>query len=181
MPRWHTSTRVMSMKAKFQHKSRNILLISEFCARTLICWRMGPKNWVSTSGGNMVYFSGEKIPPVPGTITCQSEFSARGKHTSHSPLCDWLRSATAFLKWHANVTTNGRDDKTCNTLLKCKLTKMVIRIRQEDPVRGNWYVCGQIIKVWVNVSFLGTGVPLAVDGTLLKMFVGCVWTETCSI
>ena len=48
------------------------------------------------------------------------------------------------------------------------IKEVLTRVRKEDPVRGKWCVDSQALSVWVDASYLATGVSLVYDGDVVE-------------
>lgn len=54
------------------------------------------------------------------------------------------------------------------TFIHCMLTETVTRVREMDPVVGDWCVSVQKMKVWVGTSSLAMGTSLEVNGGIVE-------------
>ena len=105
---------------------------------------------------------------MPQVLTRRSVFSFCRKLVGHFSVVKLLRVAAAFIKRRAAVITKGWDDEVTDVLLTTKITEVVARVHQEDPVRGKWYVNGPELDVWVDASSLATRVSLKHDGAAVE-------------
>ena len=64
------------------------------------------------------------------------------------------------------------------TLLCHILAVILTRVREVDPVGGNWCMDGKEITVWVDASCIATGVALEMNG---RMRVGYIQLMMLSI
>ena len=58
--------------------------------------------------------------------------------------------------------------KLRNVSLNCMIAEIVARVRETDPVGGNWHVDGHKMKVWVDASSVAMGVVLEVNGNIIE-------------
>ena len=63
-------------------------------------------------------------------------FSYCGELVGHSPVCGWLRVATAFVKRKANLITDSWDEVIYEEDLRRILEEIVDKVKRNDPVRG---------------------------------------------
>ena len=103
---------------------------------------------------------------VPDVLTCRGIFSLCGWLSGHFPVCVWLRIATAFVR--ANALTTGWDDESQDPMLRRMLEEIVLRSSQTDPAHDDWYANGQEVIVWVDASFLTTGVAIKYDAAIIE-------------
>ena len=75
--------------------------------------------------------------------------------------------AVAFIKRLATAVTKGWEDKIKNTSLCHILAETLTRVREADPVGGNWCMDGQEITVWVDASSVAAEVALETNGTFI--------------
>ena len=75
--------------------------------------------------------------------------------------------AVAFIKRLATAVTKGWDDRTKNASLSQILAETLTRVREADPVGGNWCTDGKEITVWVDASSIATGMALETNGTVI--------------
>ena len=108
-----------------------------------------------------------EVPSVPQVLTWRSVFSFCGKLVGHFPVVKWLRVAASFIKRRAANVTRGWDDEVTDVPLT-RITEVVARVCQKDPVRGKWCVDGPEVDVWVDASSLATGVSLEHDGAVVE-------------
>ena len=80
----------------------------------------------------------------------------------------WLRVAAAFIKRRMADKTKGWDDKVTDVPLIKMITEVVVRVHQEDSMRGKWYVDGPELDVCVDASSQATGVSLEYDGVAVE-------------
>ena len=123
---------------------------------------------VLSEGGRLRWKRGSEIPEVPPVLTRRNVFSVCGKLVGHFPVCGWLRVAAASIKRRANAVTSGWDDDTCDAHLRSMLSDTIARVRQSDPVRGDWCVSGREFTVWVDASSLAIGVALEANGAVVE-------------
>lgn len=73
---------------------------------------------------------------------------------------------TSFIKQQVSTVTNRwGDDEVKDVCLCCMLMKTVAKM---DPVRGDWCVNGNEMKVWIDASSVATGVLLKVNGSIVE-------------
>ena len=111
---------------------------------------------------------GSQIPEIPDGLTRQRVFSLSGKLVGHFPVCGWLKVAVAFIKRLATAVTKGWDDRIKNASLCHILAETLTRVREVDPVGGNWCMDSKEITVWVDASSVATGVALETGGTVIE-------------
>ena len=76
--------------------------------------------------------------------------------------------AVAFIKRLATAVTKGWDDRIKKASLSQILAETLTRVREADPVGGNWCTDGKEITVWVDASSIATGVALETNGTVIE-------------
>ena len=76
--------------------------------------------------------------------------------------------AVGFIKHLATSVTKGWDDRIRNASLCYILVETLNRVREADPVGGNWYKDGKEITVWVDASCVATGVALETNRTVIE-------------
>lgn len=74
---------------------------------------------------------------------------------------------TSNIKQQVSTVTNrwGDDEVKDVCCLCCTLMKTVAKM---DPVRGDWCVNGNEMKVWIDASSVATGVLLKVNGSIVE-------------
>lgn len=75
---------------------------------------------------------------------------------------------TANMKHCANKVITGWDDETNDPPFRRMLVEMLVRVQQDNPIRGNWCVNECEFTVWVDASSLVTGIVLEADGSVIK-------------
>ena len=53
-------------------------------------------------------------------------------------------------------------------LLSVTYWQTLTRVREADPVGGNWCMDDKEITVWVDASYVATGVALETNGTVIE-------------
>ena len=76
--------------------------------------------------------------------------------------------AVTFIKRLATTVTKGWDDRIKNASLCQILAETLTRVREADPVGGNWCMDSKEITVWVDVSSVATGVALETNMTVIE-------------
>ena len=76
--------------------------------------------------------------------------------------------AVAFIKCLATAVTKGWDDRIKKASLSQILAETLTRVREADPVGGNWCTDGKEITVWVDASSISTGVALETNRTVIE-------------
>ena len=107
--------------------------------------------------GTLRWKRGSQIPEIPNRLNRRRIFSLCGKLV-----------AVAFLKRLATAVTKGWDDRIKNTSLSQILAETLTRVRETDPIVGNWCTDGKEITVWVDASSVATGVVLETKGTVIE-------------
>ena len=74
----------------------------------------------------------------------------------------------AFIKRQVTAVTKGWDDRIKNTSLCHILAETLTRVREADPIGGNWCMNGKEITVWVDASSVATGVALETNVTVIE-------------
>ena len=64
--------------------------------------------------------------------------------------------------------TKGWDDRIKNVSFSQILAETLTRVREADPVGGNWCTDGKEITVWVDASSVATGVALEMNGKVIE-------------
>ena len=118
--------------------------------------------------GTLRWKRGSQIPEIPNRLTHRSIFSLCGKLVGYFPVCGWLRVAAAFIKHLTTAVTKGWDDRIKNASLSQILAETLTRVREADPVGGNWCTDGKEITVWVDVSSVATGVALETNEMVIE-------------
>lgn len=116
--------------------------------------------------GKLWFGRGGELPAVDHPLTKRELFSVCGKLTAHYPVVGWLRVACSYVKRHSDVQ---KWDDFINERAQMMITDIVQRVREEDPVRGEWKV-GQSTSgtVWCDASDLCEGVLLEIDGVAVE-------------
>ena len=81
-------------------------------------------------------------------------FPLCGRLMGHLPVCRWLCVVASTIKCRASIVTKVWDDETTNTLLVCIVTETIARLKKSDPARGDWYMQGKEMNIWVDASSL---------------------------
>ena len=118
--------------------------------------------------GTLRWKRGSQILEIPDRLTHRHVFSLCRKIVGHFPICGWLRVAVAFIKLLATAVTKGWDDRIKNASLCQILAETLTRVREADPVGGNWCMDSKEITVWVDASSIATGVALETNGTVIE-------------
>ena len=118
--------------------------------------------------GTLQWKRGSRIPEILDGLTCRRVFSLCRKLVGHFPVCGWLRVAVAFIKRLETAVTKGWDDRIKNASLSHILAETLTRVREADPVGGNWCMDVKEITGWVNASCVATGGALETDGTVIE-------------
>ena len=129
------------------------------------CVSVGLQVW---GEDNSLYWRREnKIPDMPCVVTRRNIFSLCGKLVGYLPIGGWLHVAVAFIKRRASDVTGGWDDKIDDASLNTMIKEVLPKVHKEDPAWDRWCVNGQALSIWVDASFLATGMSLVEDGCLL--------------
>ena len=107
---------------------------------------------VSSNGEKLCWRRGGDALVVPTVITHQSTFSVCGKQVGHFPICGWFRVAVAAIKHRATSASLGWDNEVRDATLRSMLTKTMVRVTQDDPVRGDW--CIKEYNLVVDVALI---------------------------
>ena len=118
--------------------------------------------------GTLRWKRGSQIPEISNRLTRRRIFSSCRKLVGHFPVCGWLRVAVAFIKRLATAVTKGWDDRIKNASLSQILAETLTRVREADPIWGNWCTDGKEITVWVDGSSIATGVALEMNGMVIE-------------
>ncbi|XP_066985023.1 uncharacterized protein [Macrobrachium rosenbergii] len=105
---------------------------------------------------------------APRQLTWRAVFSYCGRLLGHYPVCGWLRVAVAFIKRRVNKVTEGWDDVINDDYIKMCLQELLEKVKKDDPVRGQWNVTGDKVKIWVDASSLALGVAVEVNGSIVE-------------
>ena len=81
----------------------------------------------------------------------------------------WVaQSGSCNYKEPGNCSNKGWDDRIKNASLCQILAETLTRVREADPVGGNWCMDGKEIIVWVDASSIATGVALETIGMVIE-------------
>lgn len=116
--------------------------------------------------GELQFSRGNKIPEVVPSLNRRELFSVCGKLVGHYPVAGWLRVACSYMKRAAEGT--GWEDSVGDAA-RGKLNEVLHRVKNEDPVRGKWYV-PKTTKgtVWCDASSIALGILLEIDGNIVE-------------
>ncbi|XP_065667190.1 uncharacterized protein LOC136087678 [Hydra vulgaris] len=84
------------------------------------------------------------------------------------PVCGWLRVICSLLKRKAVSLTKGWDDEICDENVKWVLKEVFAEVERCEPACGDWAVCGDEGKVWVDASSLAMGALIQVGETTVE-------------
>ena len=76
--------------------------------------------------------------------------------------------AVAFIKCLATAVTKSWDDRIKNASYSQILAETLTRVREADPVGGNWCTDSKEITAWVDASSVATGVALEMNETVIE-------------
>ena len=108
--------------------------------------------------GRLTFQRGNEIPELADDLSRRELFSVCGKLVGHYPIVGWLRVASSFVK--RNAEGMGWEDRIGERALGM-IRDIVKRVKEEDPVRGRWYVPATKQGVlWCDASSIATGVLL---------------------
>uniref|UniRef100_A0A5S6QA32 Integrase catalytic domain-containing protein n=1 Tax=Trichuris muris TaxID=70415 RepID=A0A5S6QA32_TRIMR len=116
----------------------------------------------------LVWRRDAEMVDVPQRLSRRSVFSYCGSLIGHFPVFGWLRVATAFLKRAVTAATLSWGEAVENSWLKTFVDEIAVKIRKEDPVRGEWNISGEQARLWVDASALAIGAALEVDGSIVE-------------
>lgn len=74
----------------------------------------------------------------------------------------------AFIRCLATAVTKGWGDRIQNAILCHILAETLSKVREADPVGGDWSMDSKEITVWVDASCVATGIALETNGTVTK-------------
>ena len=129
---------------------------------------LGLQVWGEDNSFVLYWRRGNKIPDMPCVVTWWNMFSLCGKLVGHLPIGGWLRVVLAFIKRRASDITAGWDGKIDDAPLNTMIKEVLTRVHKEDPAQGKWCIDGQALSIWVDASFLTTGVLLVYDGAVVE-------------
>ena len=120
--------------------------------------------------GKFVWCRDGELPVLPEVMTKRELFSVCGKLVGHYPIAGWLRTACSFIKRTANdVTWDEKIPEYSKELIR----EVVVRVFEDDPVKGVWEVKGcKTGMVWCDASSLSVGCCLQIDGHVVE---DCAW------
>ena len=108
--------------------------------------------------GKLTFRRGNEVPELAEHMSRRELFSVCGKLVGHYPIAGWLRVASSFVKRNAEGVgwEDGIGDRAFGMI-----QDIVRRVKEEDPVRGKWYVPETRQGVlWCDASSIATGVLL---------------------
>ena len=103
-----------------------------------------------------------------GALTKRKIFSFCGQVIGHHPVCDWLRPACAFLKRKANSVSSSWDESIVDNQILQMVDEISSRLKEHDPVKGNWKVTGHEATLWVDSSSIALGASIEVAGQIIE-------------
>ena len=109
-----------------------------------------------------------ELPEAPRTITRRAVFSWGGKLLSHLPVCGWLRPVVSFIKRKTSALSEGWDDVVNDAGLRRIIKETAERLRDGDPAKGRWDVCGDEATIWADASSLAVGAEVVVDDCVIE-------------
>lgn len=119
--------------------------------------------------GRLMFRRGNEIPVLQegSKLSRRKLFSICGKLTGHYPVCGWLRIACSFMKRECQGQT--WDDYVGDRAQRMA-EELLVRVRIEDPVRGEWLVPESSggARVYCDASTLALGVTLEIEGRTVE-------------
>ncbi|XP_065651146.1 uncharacterized protein LOC136079341 [Hydra vulgaris] len=111
---------------------------------------------------------GNRVDAISQKLTRRVVFSICGQLVGHLPVCGWLRVIRSLLKRKAVSLTKGWDDEICDENVKWVLKEVFSEVERCKPACGDWAVCGDEGKVWVDASSLAMGALIQVGETTVE-------------
>ena len=111
---------------------------------------------------------GTLVPELPDILTRHAVFSLCGWLVGHLPVCRWLHIAASTIKQWANAVTKGCDDKMTHLLLVRIVMEIIVTVKQNDPIRGDWCMLGNKMNIWIDARSLVIGNLLKKDKAAIE-------------
>lgn len=103
-----------------------------------------------------------------GHLTRREVHGIAGEWLGHYPVAGWLRVATAVLQRLTAEEKIDWDDQVSNAVEHI-VREIDKRLRQCDPVRGNWLVhSNSALRLWTDASSLAVGIAVEIDGDIVE-------------
>ncbi|XP_065668044.1 uncharacterized protein LOC136088283 [Hydra vulgaris] len=119
-------------------------------------------------GNKLMWSRGNRVDAISQKLTRRVVFSICGQLVGHLPVCGWLRVICSLLKRKAVSLTKGWDDEICDKNVKWVLKEVFAEVERCEPACGDWAVCGDEGKVWVDASSLAMGALIQVGKTTVE-------------
>ena len=120
----------------------------------------------SSSLGKLRWSRDSEPPPIQSEVTKRNLYSICGKYVGHYPVAKWLCVACSYMKRQVN---DYDWDTMIPSNVKTMLNETVERVKQHDPVCGQWSVqATQHGKVWCDASSLAVGACVEIDGQIVE-------------
>lgn len=97
------------------------------------------------------------VSDISNPVMQWNVFSLCGKLTRHFPVYGQLRVTVRFVKQRVNMISCDWNEELTDTSLKTMIQETISRVKQNNPLKQEWYATGQDRDLWVNVSSLVTG------------------------
>ncbi|XP_065643080.1 uncharacterized protein LOC136074669 [Hydra vulgaris] len=119
-------------------------------------------------GNKLMWSRGNRVDAISQKLTRRVVFSICGQLVGHLPVCGWLRVICSLLKRKAVSLTKGWDDEICDENVNWELKEVFSEVERCEPACGDWAVCGDQGKVWVDASSLAMGDLIQVGETTVE-------------
>ncbi|XP_065645706.1 uncharacterized protein LOC136076160 [Hydra vulgaris] len=119
-------------------------------------------------GNKLMWSRGNRVDAMSQKLTRRVVFSICGQMVGHLPVCGWLRVICSLFKRKAVSLTKGWDDEICDENVKWVLKEVFAEVERCEPACGDWAVCGDEGKVWVDASSLAIGALIQVGETTVE-------------
>ena len=120
----------------------------------------------ATNEGCFEWSRDSELPVVQSKVTKRELFSICGRLTGHYPVAEWLRIACSYIKREVNSCDW---DSHIPDYVQQMLYEMSERVKQHDPVRGQWSVkSSQSGRVWCDASSIATGLCVEMDNAIVE-------------
>lgn len=108
------------------------------------------------------------LPSVRTPLTRREVNGIIGTLLGHYPVAGWLRVVCGYLQRLTSEVAVEWDDNV-NSNIEELITRVIKRVKDNDPVTGQWLVSStSTVVVWVDSSSTAIGVVLEIDGNVVE-------------
>ena len=120
----------------------------------------------SSDMSTLVWSRDCELPAVQPQVTKRQLYSICGRYVGHYPVARWLRVASSYMKREVNAL---EWDSPIPPAVKAMLDDVVERVKQHDPVGGQWSVeASHSGKVWCDASSLAIGCCVEIGNQIVE-------------